>query len=159
MSRRDRPMLLPTGTARQSVTAKGALPGELVELFRAGEADESIVFLAWQLTQMTTGLTAVERERFMLVLGRLLVAQATGSTCLLTSDSERALLGRVTDLVGQDRSSPPAPRTPLVLDGTYLYSARAHGWNGATFAASASGARCRTAASATSCITSSTAPA
>ena len=134
MSRHDLPMLLPTGTARQSVTAKGALPGELVELFRAGEADESIVFLAWQLTQMTTGLTAVERERFMLVLGRLLVAQATGGTCLPTSDAERDLLGRVADLVQvlpglvqqTPSPSPATPRPPLVLSGGYLYTARAY---------------------------------
>ena len=135
MSRRDLPLLLPTGTARQAVTAKGALPGELVELFRAGEVDESITFLAWQLTQMASGLSASERERFMFVVGRLLVAQATGSTCLPTSDAERVLLGRVTDLVQvlpglqhQDPSSSPlpAPSRPLVLDGTYLYSARAY---------------------------------
>ena len=138
MSRRDLPMLLPTGTARQTMTGKGALPGELVELFRAGEADESIAFLAWQLTQMAAGLSVVERERFMLIVGRLLVAQATGSTCLPTSDAERVLLGRVTDLVQvlpgpvhQDPSSSsssflPATRRPLVLAGTYLYSARAY---------------------------------
>jgi exodeoxyribonuclease V alpha subunit len=129
-------MLLPTGTARQAVTAKGALPGELVELFRAGEVDESIAFLAWQVTQMAPGLSAFERERFMLIVGRLLVAQTTGSTCLPTTDAERVLLGHVTDLVQvlpgllhQDPSSSSfltvTPR-PLVLDGTHLYSARAY---------------------------------
>jgi exodeoxyribonuclease V alpha subunit len=134
MSRRDLPLLLPTGTARQSVAAKGALPGEIVELFRASEADESVAFLAWQLAQMAASLTAVERERFMLVVGRLLMAQTTGSTCLPTSEADRAVLGRETHLVqvlagllSQDPASLPAPpRAPLVLDGSFLYTGRAH---------------------------------
>ncbi len=114
--------LLPTGTARQAIAARPAYPPGLVELVRDSELDEGSAFLAWQVAQLAVGIAAAEREAFMLLLGRLLVAQALGSTRLATSERERTLLAKLSDLAKQ----PPA-RSPLVLDGEYLYTQRAHG--------------------------------
>ena len=113
--------LVPTGTARQAVAAQPAYPPGLLELVRASDLDEGSAYLAWQIAQLAVGLSLDERDAFMLLVGRLLVAQALGSTRLATSEGERALLAKLPELVKQ----PPA-RAPLVLDGDYLYSERVH---------------------------------
>ena len=113
--------LQPTGTARQAIAARPAYPPGLLELTRASDLDESSAYLAWQVAQLAIGLLPDERDAFMLLLGRLLVAQALGSTRLVTTEGERALLAKLPDLV----QSRPA-RTPLVLDRDYLYTQRAH---------------------------------
>lgn len=122
------PPLLPTGTALHVQMAKPSFPADLLELFRAGDMGETAAFLAWQLAEMAVDLSASERTRFMLAVGRLLLAHATGSTCHHTIEAERALLVRVPDLVhvaqGGHLPSPVRLCTPLVLDGEFLYSAR-----------------------------------
>jgi len=114
------PSLLPTGTARQAVAASPAYPPGLVELLRASDLDESSAYLAWQVAQLAIGVLPSERDAFMFLVGRLLVAQALGSTRLATTEDDRALLAKLPELV----QAPPG-RSPLVLDGNYLYTQRA----------------------------------
>jgi exodeoxyribonuclease V alpha subunit len=113
--------LLPTGSARQTIAAQPAYPPGLLELVRASDLDEGSAYLAWQVAQLAPALSPGERDAFMVLVGRLLVAQALGSTRLATSTGERTLLAKLPDLV----QWPPA-RAPLVLDGDYLYSERVH---------------------------------
>jgi exodeoxyribonuclease V alpha subunit len=121
MKRQAASGLVPTGTARQTIAARPAYPPGLVELLRASDLDESSAYLAWQIAQLASGLSPSERDAFMLIVGRLLVDQAVGSTRLATTEGDRALLAKLPDLV----QAPPA-RAPLVLDGGYLYAQRAH---------------------------------
>jgi exodeoxyribonuclease V alpha subunit len=121
MKRQAAPGLLPTGTARQAIACRPAYPPGLVELVRASDLDETSAYLAWQVAQLASGLSPRERDAFMLLVGRLLVAQALGSTRLATSADDRALLAKLPDLV----QTPPA-RAPLVLDGDQLYAQRGH---------------------------------
>jgi exodeoxyribonuclease V alpha subunit len=120
MKRQAAPSLLPTGTARQAVAASPAYPPGLVELLRASDLDESSAYLAWQIAQLAIGVLPSERDAFMLLAGRLLVAQALGSTRLATTEDDRALLAKLPELV----QTPPGC-SPLVLDGNYLYAQRA----------------------------------
>lgn len=120
MKRQRSPDLHPTGTARQAIAARPAYPPGLLELVRASDLDESSAYLAWQVAQLAIGLLPDARDAFMLLLGRLLVAQALGSTRLVTTEGERALLAKLPDLV-----QPRPARTPLVLDRDYLYTQRA----------------------------------
>jgi exodeoxyribonuclease V alpha subunit len=121
MKRPTAPNLLPTGTARQAVAALPAYPQGLVELLHASDLGESSAYLAWQVAQLGSGLSPSERDAFMLLVGRLLVAQAVGSTRLATTKDDRALLARLPDLV-----QVPPSCTPLVLDGSHLYTQRAY---------------------------------
>ena len=121
MKRDPSPSLLPTGTARQAIVARPAYPPGLVELARASDLDESSAYLAWQVAQLASDLSPRERDTFMLLVGRLLVAQALGSTRLATTEDDRALLAKLPDLV-----QPPPARAPFVLDGDSLYAQRAH---------------------------------
>jgi len=121
MRRQASPGLLPTGTARQAIAAGPAYPPGLVELARTSDLDESSAYLAWQVAQLASGLSPGERDAFMLLVGRLLVAQALGSTRLTTTEDEHALLAKLPDLV----QGPPA-KTPLVLDENSLYTQRAY---------------------------------
>jgi hypothetical protein len=121
MKRQILPGLLPTGTARQAIAARPAYPPGLVESLRASDLEEGSAFLAWQVAQLASGVSPSERDAFMLVVGRLLVAEAVGSTRLATTEDERALLAKLPDLL----QAPPG-RAPLVLDGNYLYTQRAH---------------------------------
>jgi len=142
-----RPSLSPHGTARQGLAPSPAYPQALLDLMRDSDLDESSLFLVWQLAQLAPGLAAGEREAFMLLLGRLLVAQALGSTRLRIGEQDRTLLANVPDLVGTFRrdNAPPATSEPLVggfptgrplvLDGDYLYAQRAHASEGRIVAA------------------------
>ena len=121
MKRQAPPDLLPTGTARQAVAAQPAYPPGLLELVRASDLEEGSAYLAWQVAQLAVGLSPGERDAFMLLVGRVLVAQALGSTRLATSEGERALLARLPDLVKR----PPA-RAPLLLEGDHLYTEQVH---------------------------------
>jgi exodeoxyribonuclease V alpha subunit len=121
MKRQTPPGLLPTGTARQAIAAQPAYPLGLLELVRASDLDEGSAYLAWQVAQLAVGLSPGERDALMLLVGRLLVAQALGSTRLVTSEDERALLAKCPELVQR----PPA-RAPLVLDGDHLYTEQVH---------------------------------
>jgi exodeoxyribonuclease V alpha subunit len=123
MSAHDLPPLLPLGTARHAMGQGPALPAGLAELLAAGDLDESAAFLAWQLAELPRGLGAFERADLALLVGRLLVAQAAGSTRIAVSEREREQLGRAQGLVG---TTTAAARAPLVLDGSFLYTGRAH---------------------------------
>jgi exodeoxyribonuclease V alpha subunit len=87
----------------------------------ASDLGEDSAYLAWQLAQLARELSPSEREAFMLLVGRLLAAQALGSTRLATAECDRALLAKLPELA----QCPPA-RTPLVCDGNYLYAQRDH---------------------------------
>jgi len=121
MKRQPMHSLLPTGSARQAASPYPAYPPGLLELVRASDLDEGSAYLAWQVAQLATVLAAGEHDAFMLLVGRLLVAQALGSTRLAVNTSERALLAKLPELV-----QPPPARAPLVLDGDYLYTQRIH---------------------------------
>jgi exodeoxyribonuclease V alpha subunit len=122
MKRPGLPILLPTGTARQGIAVRPAYPAALLELARQNDLDESGAYLAWQVAQLARDLAPDERDAFMVLVGRLLVAQSLGSTRLATSAGDRQLLAKLPDLV----QSPPA-HAPFVLDGRHLYTQRAHG--------------------------------
>ena len=122
MKRPAIPILLPTGTARQSIAARPAYSAALIELARQSDLDESGVYLAWQVAQLARDLAPDERDAFMLLVGRLLVAQSLGSTRLATSQGDPQLLAKLPDLVQS-----PAVHAPFVLDGKHLYTERAHG--------------------------------
>jgi exodeoxyribonuclease V alpha subunit len=117
------PLLSPTGAGRQRLGEGPGLPEALLELLRGSDLDESGAFLAWQLGQWPAGLAPSEREALVLLVARLLAAQAAGSTRLPVDDRDRALLARTTDLVAVPGSAAGAP---LVLDDGYLYTQRAH---------------------------------
>jgi exodeoxyribonuclease V alpha subunit len=115
------PILLPTGTARDTLVPARPAAQQLRDLARANDLDEGSTFLAWQLAELADGLASDERDVFTLIVGRLLVAQAAGSTCAPTTASERGLLAKVSELVGGSASS-----APLILDGDQLYTQRTH---------------------------------
>ena len=96
---------------------------------RASDLDESGAFLAWQLARLPRGLTEAERDGLALLVGRLLVAQAAGSTRIALDDDDRARLARAPELVGLAKAHETG-RSPLVLDGTHLYTQRAHACEG-----------------------------
>ncbi len=122
---RTLPPLSPDGTARQRLAPTRAYPEALLDLARDNDLDEGDAFLAWQLAHLAAGITPAERDALMLLVGRLLVAQALGGTRLPTSEDDRSLLAKVPELAG------PAPgRTPLILDGNQLYIERAHAREG-----------------------------
>ena len=168
------PSLSPFGSAARAVGQARGFPAGLVELLTASDLDEGGAFLAWQLAALATGLARAEREGLATVIGRLLVAQASGSTRLPIGQEERTLLGKAPELAGtgnaagvpkspkgearrvrgsgsqlelplgdghphpptptpaasarrgEARSSPCWRATPLVLEGNYLYTGRAH---------------------------------
>ena len=115
------PVLSPLGTARQTMSAAPALFAGLAELQQTSDLDAGDVFLAWQLAALARGLARFDRDALALLIGRLLVAEAAGSTRLALGDGDRALLARAPELVGGT-----VARTPLVLDGSFLYTERAH---------------------------------
>lgn len=139
MNKREaRPPLSPHGTARQGLAPSPAYPRALLDLMRDSDLDESNAYLVWQLAQLAPGLGAGEREAFMLLLGRLQVAQALGSTRLHIREEDRALLANVPDLVAVLRRDDnpassvaaiveaPLASRPLILDGNHLYAQKAH---------------------------------
>jgi exodeoxyribonuclease V alpha subunit len=114
----NRPTTLsPAGTA--SLGPSSGVPAGLLDLMQSSDLDESSAFLAWQLARLPRGPSPAERGDLAMLLGRLLVAQARGSTRLVLDDAARALLARVPELAG-------SAGTPLVLDGSHLYTQRAH---------------------------------
>ncbi|HEY5282506.1 MAG TPA: AAA family ATPase, partial [Polyangia bacterium] len=121
MKRQRSPSLVPTGTARQTIAAAPAYPKELLDLVHENDLDEGSAYLAWQLAQFAPEVSPSEREAFMVLVGRLLAAQALGSTRLATTERDRTLLAKLPDLVHEA----PA-RTPLVLDGNFLYAQHIH---------------------------------
>ncbi|MBN2576007.1 MAG: AAA family ATPase [Deltaproteobacteria bacterium] len=123
MSAAALPPLSPLGTARQALGEGPALPAGLAELLAAGDLDESRAFLAWQLAELPRGLDAAEREALALLVGRLLVAEAAGSTRLAIDAKEREQLCRAHGLVAEAAAR---ARAPLLLDGGFLYTERAH---------------------------------
>jgi hypothetical protein len=112
---------VPTGTARQAIAAAPAYPKELLDLVHESDLDEGSAYLAWQLAQFAPGVSPGEREAFMVLVGRLLAAQALGSTRLATTERDRTLLAKLPELA----HDAPA-RTPLVLDGNFLYAQQIH---------------------------------
>ena len=116
-------LLSPYGAAAAGLGAALGFPAGLVELVRSAALDETGAFLAWQLANLPRSLAKPERDRLAAIVGRLLVAQATGSTRLALDGDERALLAGVPDLVA---ITTQAGRAPLVLDGEHLYTQRAH---------------------------------
>jgi hypothetical protein len=115
-------LLSPFGAAAAGLGAPG-FPAGPVELVRGSALDETGAFLAWQLANLTRGLAKPARDRLAGILGRLLVAQATGSTRLAVDADERDFLAGVPDLV---ESTSEMGRAPLVLDGDHLYTQRSH---------------------------------
>ena len=119
----------PFGAAAATMGAAPGFPARLLELLRASDLDESGAFVAWQLARLPRGLTEAERDGLALLVGRLLVAQAAGSTRIALDDDDRARLARANELVGQAQA-PATGSTPLVLDGKYFYTQRAHACEG-----------------------------
>jgi exodeoxyribonuclease V alpha subunit len=115
------PALSPTGTARKVLAEVPAFPHGLLDLLRASDLDETSAYLAWQFAELAQDLTLIEREAFLIIIGRLLAAQALGSTRLAIRHSDRALLAKVPELVGGTGEG-----TPLILEGNHLYTQRAH---------------------------------
>jgi exodeoxyribonuclease V alpha subunit len=113
--------LIPTGTAQARVRPASAYPPELLDLMRGSDLDETRAYLAWQTGEMAQGLGPTQRAAFVVLCGRLLVAEAQGSTRLALDDKDRALLARVPELVGQAQGN-----TPLVVDHDHLYTRRSH---------------------------------
>jgi exodeoxyribonuclease V alpha subunit len=115
-----REMLFPGGSAQARLRPDATLPPALLELLRDHDLDDGRAFLAWQLGQMASELGALDRNAFMLVCARLLVAEGQGSTRLALTEQDRMLLAAVPDLVGAAEG-----HTPLVLDQGHLYTRRA----------------------------------
>jgi hypothetical protein len=114
----NRPTTLsPAGTA--SLGPGSGVPAGLLDLMQSSDLDESSAFLAWQLARLPRGPSPAERDDLAMLLGRLLVAQARGSTRLVLDDAACALLASAPELAG-------SAGTPLVLDGNHLYTQRAH---------------------------------
>jgi exodeoxyribonuclease V alpha subunit len=102
-----------------------AYPPGLLDLVRDSDLDEGDAYLAWQFARLAASITPGERDDLMLLVGRLLVAQALGGSRLCASEADRALLAKVPELAGPARG-----RTPLILDGDQLYAERAHACEG-----------------------------
>ena len=113
------PSLSPFGAAAHGMNKTRGFPAGLVELLAGSELDEGSAFVAWQLAALASGLAPADRDGLAMLVGRLLVAQASGSTRLPTGEQERALLAKSPELAG-------AGHTPLLLDGSYLYTRRTH---------------------------------
>ena len=119
MKPRDLPTLSPLGVAHLGT---GPAPG-LVELLHESDLDSGHAFVAWQLAQLPRGLSPSEREALALVIGRLLAAQATGSTRIVLDAEAEKLLDRAPELAAPGGTG---RRSPLVRDGTWLYTERSH---------------------------------
>jgi exodeoxyribonuclease V alpha subunit len=119
------PGLSPFGAASQAMGKAPGFPADLVELLATSDLDEGGAFLAWQLAALASGLAPAERDSLAILVGRLLVAQASGSTRLAVGEKEQAILARAPEITGPGMQA-GAARTPLVLDGNYLYTERAH---------------------------------
>ncbi len=117
----------PFGAAAAAMGAAPGFPARLLELLRASDLDESGAFVAWQLARLPRGLTEAERDALAILVGRLLAAQSRGSTRVAVGDDDRARLARANELVGQAQTT---GATPLVLDGRYFYTQRAHACEG-----------------------------
>ncbi len=115
-SRRPGHPLSPLGTARARLEPAAPLPPAAAALLEDADLGPEEAFLVWQLGVMAEGLSAEERGTLAGLLAASLVAISQGSTRLAVGARARALLGRLTDLVG-----PPGRRVPLVLDGGHLY--------------------------------------
>jgi exodeoxyribonuclease V alpha subunit len=112
--------LSPLGAASRNILAAEAHDRLLASL-RGSDLDETGAFLAWQLAALARGLAPGERDSLALLVGRLLVAAAAGSTRLLLDERDRALLAKAPELAGAGKA-----HTPLVVEGGHLYTARAH---------------------------------
>jgi exodeoxyribonuclease V alpha subunit len=115
------PMLTPGGSAQARLGSGLGYPQDFIDLVRASDLDETRAYLAWQLTALASGLTPDERGALLLLCGRLLAAEAQGSTRLGLDEQDRALVLRVPELAGGAMGS-----APLVLDGAHLYTRRSH---------------------------------
>ena len=98
-------------------------PPGIIELLRDSDLGEGGAYLAWQLGRLARDLASDDRDTFVLLVGRLLAAQAAGSTRLPIDGKDHALLARASELVSERGSLHP---TPLVLDDGCLYTQRAH---------------------------------
>jgi len=113
-------MLLPVGSAQARLRPGMAYPQEFLDLVLESDLDETSAFLAWQLAAMAGGLSPAEQNAFLLLCGRLLAAEAQGSTRLALTLPDRALIARVPELVSS------ADGAPLVNAGSHLYTRRSY---------------------------------
>jgi exodeoxyribonuclease V alpha subunit len=111
------PILSPHGAAATAIGGGRGFPAPLVEQIHRGDLAEESAFLAWQLAALPAGLARAERDDLAVVIGRLVGAQAAGSTRVEVAAADRAWLARAPDLFGDG-----AAGTPLVLDGDWLYT-------------------------------------
>jgi exodeoxyribonuclease V alpha subunit len=114
--------LSPFGAAAAALGRVPGFPAALLEQVHRHDLGEESAFLAWQLAALPRGLARAERDGLAVLIGRLLCAQAAGSTRVEVAAGDRALLARAPDLVGDGPS-----RSPLVLDGDCLYTRRGYG--------------------------------
>jgi exodeoxyribonuclease V alpha subunit len=114
-------MLFPGGSARARLQSAASYPQDFVDLLRASDLDETGAYLAWQLADMAHGLASAERDAFLVLCARLLVAETQGSTRLALGEADRALLARVPEVALQGQGN-----TPLVACDGYLYTRRSH---------------------------------
>jgi exodeoxyribonuclease V alpha subunit len=110
------PPLSPLGTARQRLAPGAAYPPGLAEELRDADLGEEAAYLAWQVAAWAEELTPGERNAFLVLVARLLMATAQGSTRLPVGAAERAVLARAPALVGV-----AGERKPLLLEDGYLY--------------------------------------
>jgi len=111
--------LSPYGAASHAMGKAPGFPAGLLELLRASDVNEGSAFLAWQLAALPSGLVPADRDALAVLLGRLLVALASGSTRLAIDERDRALLAKAPDLA-------EGGNTPLQLDGSHLYTRRTY---------------------------------
>lgn len=113
--------LTPLGTARRRLapSASDAWPTALLSELRDADLDETALYLAWEVGRWAKRLSETERRGLVHLVARSLIALGQGSTRLVVSDVERALLAKAPEVVGA-----PGARTPLVLDGPHLYHQR-----------------------------------
>jgi len=116
MKRQRSPSLVPTGTARQTIAAAPAYPKELLDLVHENDLDEGSAYLAWQLAQFAPEVSPSEREAFMVLVGRLLAAQALvlRRAPVQPHRSQPAVPLRLT------RCNPPLPTTDRQTSGAAL---------------------------------------
>jgi exodeoxyribonuclease V alpha subunit len=101
-----------------AVMADGFTGSALAELRDADLGPESF-FLCWQIAALAETLRPEERRALTAIFVRALIGVAGGSTRTDVTATERALLARATDVVGQ-----PGDRRPFILDGGFLYQQR-----------------------------------
>jgi exodeoxyribonuclease V alpha subunit len=107
------PPLSPRGSARQRLDPAPAYPPALVAELADAELGDEALYLAWQLAAWAPG----DRGPLVTVIARALAELAQGSTRVKVDAAAQAILRAAAPVVGA-----PGARTPLVLDGNYLYT-------------------------------------